>query len=310
MSKAELPQRIVFVGKVNSGKSGLLSALLGEDWRRRSSPVAGFTREISVHQFGDGMVIVDTPGLGDLDPKTEELARAEVAQAHLVLHLVSAAEGPAADVVRTQEWLDNELEVPALVVLSRSDIAESSDRDQIVGQICKLLNRDDVAVVSVKNGGGVAELAAKIHEIAAAAGAELRFIRWFRVHGAELEARLEAQAEEAIHWAVGRSLAISLVPFASFAGHIANEIYMVNKIATVYGEELDEGVVKGFLTAIGATFVGLGLSALLPGFGALIAAPVTYAAGKVAHRWIKGGMADDPSKLKAEFEEARAAYKA
>lgn len=123
----------------------------------------------------------------------------------------------------------------------------------------------------------------------------------------EVEAR-DREAESICRWAAGRAGVIVVVPVLGTIALVANEVYMIVRIAKVYGKEVSETTVAAFLASLGAAFVGQTLATLIP-FPPLqvpIGMSVTYGLGKVAQKWIKDGMPSDVSTYKATFEQAKA----
>ena len=123
----------------------------------------------------------------------------------------------------------------------------------------------------------------------------------------EMEAG-DQEAESLCRWAAGRAGVIVVVPVIGTIALVANEVYMIVRIAKVYGKEVSETTVVAFIASLGAAFVGQTLATLIP-FPPLqvpIGMSVTYGLGKVAQKWIKDGMPNDVSTYKATFEEAKA----
>ena len=118
---------------------------------------------------------------------------------------------------------------------------------------------------------------------------------------------IDEKAEVLCRWGAARAGAVVVLPGLGTAALIVNEIYMIMRMGTVYGEEIDTSAIKGFLLSLGATFAGQTLATLVP-FAPVqipLAVSVTYAAGKAAQQWIKDGMPSDMSRYKAEAERAK-----
>lgn len=113
------------------------------------------------------------------------------------------------------------------------------------------------------------------------------------------------KAETLCRWAAARGGVIVVAPLLGTGALIANEIYLVTRIAKVYNVKLSEGAIAGFLGAIGASVAGNLLTTLIP--LSVIQIPVavglTYAVGKVAQAWIEDGMPKDMSKYKPMLED-------
>ncbi len=57
---------------------------------------------------------------------------------------------------------------------------------------------------------------------------------------------MDANADEAIRWGVGRAVAITILPLpiADIGALAANEAYMIYRIAKAYGYDISESVVS------------------------------------------------------------------
>ena len=121
----------------------------------------------------------------------------------------------------------------------------------------------------------------------------------------------DEEAESLIRWAAGRAGVIVAAPLLGTAALIANEVYMISKIGTVYGVDMSQKAALSFIGSLGATVVGSTLATLIP--ISLMQIPigvtVTYGVGKAAQRWIKDGMPDDTRPYRAVFEEEKEAAK-
>ena len=118
----------------------------------------------------------------------------------------------------------------------------------------------------------------------------------------------DKEAEGLIHWAAARAGVIVAAPLLGTVSLIANEVYMISKIGSVYGVDVPQKAVLSFIGSLGATVVGTTVATLLPipFIQIPIGISVTYGLGKAAVRWIKDGMPDDTRPYKAVFEEGRA----
>ncbi len=119
---------------------------------------------------------------------------------------------------------------------------------------------------------------------------------------------IEAEAEKLCRWAAARAGVIVVAPGIGTMALMANEIYMITRLADLRGIKLSESAVMGFLGSLGATFVGQTLVTLIP-FAPLqvpVGISVTYAVGKVANAWLKAGRPEDIASFKEIFDETKA----
>lgn len=117
----------------------------------------------------------------------------------------------------------------------------------------------------------------------------------------------DSDADEFILWAAGRAAAIALVPLplADVGPLMANEAYMIYRLADVYGYSIDKSVVTMLAGIAGGSIVGKIGASFLPFLKVPIAAGVTYAVGKAAKAYFASGMTLTRDKLMDVFTNAR-----
>ena len=123
-------------GRVSTGKSSLLNALIGEDLFS-VSPLHGETRQSSMQAWNQveagGVFLIDTPGLDEAGGEDREALAKEVAgRSDLVMFVLDS------DITDTE--LDALKAVlaqgrPVLVVLNKSDLYTSQERDALLRSI-------------------------------------------------------------------------------------------------------------------------------------------------------------------------------
>jgi small GTP-binding protein len=125
-------------GRVSTGKSSLLNALIGED-RFTVSPLHGETKQSSMQAWREeeasGVYLIDTPGLDEAGGEQREALAKEVAgRADLVLFV---ADG---DITETElESLRALLAQgrPVIVVLNKSDLFTVDEQSQLLASLRK-----------------------------------------------------------------------------------------------------------------------------------------------------------------------------
>lgn len=123
----------------------------------------------------------------------------------------------------------------------------------------------------------------------------------------EPEVDIEAEAEKICRWGAARAGAIVITPFLGSVALMANEVYMITRLADLYGVELENGAIAGLMGSLGASFIGQTFFTFIP-FPPLqipVAVSITYGVGKAAHAWLKAGEPKDMAKFKEAFEQAR-----
>lgn len=119
---------------------------------------------------------------------------------------------------------------------------------------------------------------------------------------------IEWEAEKICRWGAARAGVIVVAPLVGTMSLMANEVYMITRLAELRGIKLSESAVLGLLGSLGGTFVGQTLVTLIP-FAPIqipVGISVTYAVGKVANAWLKAGRPEDIAAFKEIFDEARA----
>ena len=117
----------------------------------------------------------------------------------------------------------------------------------------------------------------------------------------------DKEADEFILWAAGRAAAIAAVPIplADVGPLMANEAYMIYRIAEVYGFSVDKSVVAMLGGVAGGSIAGKLGATFLPFLKVPIAAGITYSVGKVAKAYFASGMTLSKDKLTEIFTHAR-----
>ena len=123
-------------GRVSTGKSSLLNALIGED-RFSVSPIHGETRYSSMEAWNEeqvgGVFLIDTPGLDEAGGEDREVLAREVAgRSDLVIFALDS------DITETElEALRAVLMQgrPVIVVLNKADLYTAAERDALVASI-------------------------------------------------------------------------------------------------------------------------------------------------------------------------------
>ena len=146
---------IVAFGTISSGKSSVLNLLAGRNVFR-TAIVGGTTIERNEIPWPgvDSVVLVDTPGLGEVDGEEHVNIAANAAQdADLVLVVV---DGPLRQSEHQLIARLGEMEKKIIICLNKSDWYTPEDRDKLVGQICQQTNdivrRDDVIAIQAEKG--------------------------------------------------------------------------------------------------------------------------------------------------------------
>ena len=105
----------------------------------------------------------------------------------------------------------------------------------------------------------------------------------------------DLKVETLCRWAAARAGAIVIAPLVGTVALMANEVYLVSRIARIYDVKLTERAVLAFLGAMGSQMAGNLMTTLIP-FSVIqvpVAVGITYSLGRVTQRWLRDGMPSD-----------------
>ncbi len=117
----------------------------------------------------------------------------------------------------------------------------------------------------------------------------------------------DRKADEAILWGAGRAAAIAVLPalLADVGALMANEAYMIHRVAKIYGHDIDESVVAMLVGIAGGSLARrIGVS-LLPVLKIPVVAGSAYAIGKAAKAYVASGATLDRNSLHDIFIRAK-----
>ena len=316
---------IVAFGTISSGKSSLLNALAGREVFP-ADPRGGTTlrRHETPWQSLDKVILVDTPGLGEVDGAERTAISAEAAKdADLVL---LAVDGPLRAAEHELLVRLGEMEKRAIVCLNKEDWYEEDDRDRLLTQlreqVAEIIPAEDVVAVRAKPAtrtrvrvlpGGEeteeqVEVPAEIEPLAR------RMLKVLRGQGENLllanlllqsrglveEAKsrvresLDRRAWQIVDrytWGAGGAAALSPFPLVDLAAGCAISSKMVVDLARVYRQDVDmESAVK-LLGELGKNLIAiLGVSAVTPAITSLVASllKTVPGAGTIAGGLLQG----------------------
>lgn len=296
---------IVAFGTISSGKSSLLNALAGRDIfstdikggttvRRNEIPWPGY----------DKVLLIDTPGLGEIDGAEHVAVSAEAAKdADLILLVV---DGPLRDdEFRLLEQLAA-MEKRLLVCLNKADWYDARNRDLLQGQLAEQVGKfvpasDIVAVRSqpaarqrvrvMADGSEVEETITVPPDIEPLADRMLTVLRrdghdlllanlLLQSRGmvedarAKVKASLDRRAWQIVDmytWGAGGAAALSPFPLIDLAAGCAISSKMVLDLAHVYGQEMDLKIAMNLLGQMGKNLLSiLGVHAVTPAIASAV----------------------------------------
>lgn len=120
-------------GKVSTGKSSLLNALIGEQ-RFAVSPLHGETKHPAIENWQDvpagGLHLIDTPGINELDGEARERLAYEVAERSDLLLFVADGDLTEGEVEALR--LLSRSHVPIILVLNKTDRYTDEETEQLL----------------------------------------------------------------------------------------------------------------------------------------------------------------------------------
>ena len=108
---------------------------------------------------------------------------------------------------------------------------------------------------------------------------------------------VQEEVETICRWAAARAAGIAALPSFTYAGLLANDVYMVSRIAQTYGICPAKEGVTSFLVGLGGSAVAALVCTIVPTviLRVPVAAAITYGVGKIAAQWIEEGMPACPN---------------
>ncbi len=106
---------------------------------------------------------------------------------------------------------------------------------------------------------------------------------------------VDQECEVLCRWAAARASVIVMTPVLGTVGLVANEIYLINRMAKLYNKKISEGAIISLVSACAATLAGNLLTTLIPVKSVKVGAAIgiTYGIGKAGQAWLKAGMPSD-----------------
>ncbi|HHK41093.1 MAG TPA: DUF697 domain-containing protein [Planctomycetaceae bacterium] len=297
---------IVVFGTVSSGKSAVLNALAGREVFRTDVEAGTTVRRNEITWSGDDrVVLVDTPGLAEVDGAEHQRMATEAAQnADLVLLVVdgplrayekelvetlAAMEKKLLVCLNKTDWYDEAQQQRLLQQLSEQLAPYVAPRDILPVQACPVERRRVRCMAdgreveeTVEEPADVSPLAKRMLEVLRHEGDELLLANLLLQSRAlvseakrQVKATLEQEAWRVVDrhmWAAGSAAALSPLPVLDLAAGSAITAKMVVEIARVYQRDFDLQAATELLAQLGKNLVAiLGVSAATPAITSAVA---------------------------------------
>lgn len=297
--RQEQTLEIVAFGTISSGKSSLLNALAGRPVFA-TDPRGGTTllRNEIPWPGWDRVILVDTPGLGEIDGEAfAEIASAAAADADIILLVL---DGPMRDVEFELLRRLGQMEKRILLCLNKEDWYGPPETRLLLGQLAEqtrgLVGAEDIVAVrafptqrprirELADGTQIDELVDVPPDISALGERMLQVVQrdghdlllanlllqsrgLVETARARVEATLDQKARALVDqymWGAGGAAALSPLPVLDLVACSAVSVKMVVDLAKVYHQEVDFQVAVNLLGQLGKNLLGiLGASAATP----------------------------------------------
>lgn len=297
---------IIAFGTISSGKSSLMNALVGKEIFQTDARGGTTVNRSEVPWPGaDRVILVDTPGLGEIQGEIREaLARTAARDADVILFVV---DGPMKDFEHDVLQQLLELEKKILLCLNKQDWYTDEDREQlrqqIQEQVQKWIPPNDVLSVRSKEASrtrvrvtaGGEEIEETVHlepDITSLANRMLQVVEkdgrdlllanlLLRSRGLVADARERVRASldkraleivERFTWQAGGAAAISPLPILDVAAGMTISSKMVFELARVYRQNVDLEVARRLVGELGKNLIAIvGATAITPAVSTMVA---------------------------------------
>lgn len=316
---------IVAFGTISGGKSSVLNALAGQDLFATDVRGGTTTRrsEIPWDRL-DKVILVDTPGLGEVDGAEHVMIAAESAKdADLILLIV---DGPLRESEHQLLKKLGEMEKRVVICLNKADWYTPDDQKKLIQQIQRqaepFVAADDVVAIQ-------SEIAKRVRKRIAADGSTVeewvdepakmealahRMTEILRRNGKELlaanlllqsrgvletaKARVQDALDQAAQriidrhmWAAGGLAAVVPFPVVDLASGVAVSTKMILDLAEVYQQKVDLETARRWLGEMGKNLIGiLGINVAAPAVVSLVGSMIKAVpvAGTIAGGLMQG----------------------
>lgn len=321
--RMKMKPNILVCGKTGVGKTSLIQAVTHRgvvpdnaigDGRPMTVGFQLYETEIANFVDSEGM----NPGTQTVDEYAdfilnELLTRLDADnEARLIHNIWYCIDGSGARIQNTDAKLIKTFSDKVILVVTKCELMRKEQVESMMNTLLSLIDRDRIVLVSSESRTGLKQLIAKAETMSETAmGHASEELEAFRKRWDDYYANMRrawtenvsSEADSYINWAAGRAAAIALVPLplADIAPLIANEVYMLYKLAELYGIAADNTLITMLLGCAGGSIAGKVGASFLPFLKIPIAAAVTYGVGKAAKAYFESDMTMNEDELRREF---------
>lgn len=321
---------ILVCGKTGAGKTSLIQAVThaGTVPDEAIGDARAVTRGFDVYRT-EAANFIDCEGMepGRTVEEYAAFVMGEVVKrldsgcaSELVHNIWYCVDGSGARIQSADAQLIERFSEKVLLVVTKSETMRREQIKTMTARLLDLLPAERIVMVSSHERTGLAQLLGRAREMTSRAVAEAdgeiaRFRgNWDAYYRNALNCWREQAgrvADEYINWGAGRAAAIALIPLplADVAPLMANEAYMIGRIASAYGYAVGDSVLTMLAGVAGGSVAGKIAASLLPFLKIPIAAGITYGVGKAAKAYFESGMTLDTDALHEKFIEGESEAK-
>ena len=323
MKGMSMKPNILVCGKTGAGKTSLIQAVTHRGVVPDSAIGNGRPLTVGFQVYETEAVnFIDAEGMEPGRQSVDEYAdfisgelmqRLETGEAEKIIHNIwYCIDGSGSRIQEADAQLIKNFSDKVILVITKSELMRKEELKSMMNTLLDLIDSERIAIVSAENKTGLKQLIAKAEQMSMTAidqaqeEMEAFQNRWNSYYANMRRAWSECVSEEAdsyIKWAAGRAAAIAFIPLplADVTPLIANEIYMIYKLAGLYGIATDNTVISMLLGCAGGSIAGKIGASMLPFLKIPIAAAVTYGVGKTAKAYFESDMTLNEDDLRKEF---------
>ena len=321
--RMKMKPNILVCGKTGVGKTSLIQAVTHRGVVPDSAIGDGKPLTVGFQVYETAAAnFIDSEGMNPGTQTVDEYAdfildellqRLDADSEERLIHNVwYCIDGSGARIQDTDAKLIKTFSDKVILVVTKCELMRKEQVEAVMNTLLDLIDRDRIVLVSSENRSGLKQLIAKAEAMSASAmGHAAEELEAFRKRWDDYYANMRrvwtesvsSDADSYINWAAGRAAAIALVPLplADVAPLIANEVYMLYKLAELYGIAADNTVISMLLGCAGGSIAGKIGASFLPFLKVPIAAAVTYGVGKAAKAYFESDMTMNEEELRREF---------
>ena len=292
--KKELDEKLVItvMGMVNAGKSTLLNQLLDEQ-RSSTSPVPGWTKDVSIRKIGKNVVITDTPGLEDVNESVANKTLEHLKTTDIILYVFPSQPGITKPQIDSFHKVLKE-QRPTLAVFNVffRESLEPNVLDQMITTAKSTLNFTPFIDISAKSGYNVDRVEKWTRDTLHTQGKELLWAKITRKKDETVKKWILHAALEAAKIEFSMIETPISIPDVKIKLVIDIQARLIIRIASAYGEEMSYEKAEAFVSSLiegvmvpnifGCSFIDL--------FEAVKAGIFTYILGMVMKEYFKSRM--------------------